>query len=233
MASIKLWTLALLMLTLVACQPARDQKTSIRVGRTRAGNGVSATSPSTIDLSDKVWGGITSTNASVWNQEIVEFATPSLGAADPDDQQLGSVNAMGTDNTGVLFYGNAVTTGGSAYTRQFDPAQTMIHIEIYDSLTGQKRSDGTPRPPVVIEISPQLNGKSSGTISGANGSQQVSLHFEDGYGGIDMVGMVDNTMFTGTISYCNLSEYSSCAQGTNMKVLGNFQVEKCGFFTCL
>lgn len=214
---------------LAGCQPAKNQRQSIRVGRARAdvsGNRSAFDAYGTKGTeSNKTWGEVTSNASSQsWMQELLNFSAPSLNGV-PADQALGFVSGSSGQNTGVRFYGNAVTNGSSGgYSRSFDPKSMTIHIEIYDD----KTANGTAAP-VVIEISPAIDGyvATSGSLSGS----QVNLNFQDAYGMVRMQGTINGNSFTGQFGYCT-GDQSYCSNTGNTRLLGNFAVDTCGFFQC-
>ncbi len=230
MASRKLWMVLILITAVtVACQPPRKKGTPINRGRGRISSGnLSAPGATgnagTVD-SGKLWGEVTSNSGdTAFRQELYYLTLPSLKDLGAEDQ-LGYVSSQSNQSTGVRFFGNAVTTGGSGTTRQFAPDSMKIHVEVYDDLTGQQRSDGSTRAPVVIEISSAHTDtfvSASGTLIGA----QVNLYWEDTYGSIQMQGTINGSTFSGTM------KYSDNSSGVSGHVLGNFSVPTCGFFQC-
>jgi hypothetical protein len=217
---------------LTACQPPRRQRSPIS-GRTRAttsGNYSALNSSGSNGTQwNKTWGEITSNAGDqAFDSELYYFTQPSLQGL-PSEDQLGFVSSRSGQTTGVRFYGNAVTTGAGGYTRSFDRNSMLIHIEVYDDRTGQQRSDGSARPPVVVEISPEVEGfvDAGGTITGA----QASLFFQDQYGSVRMQGTINGQVYSGTIGYCNGSA-QICSNPNNVRTLGNFAVNACTFFQC-
>ncbi len=234
MALHKVVSLFLITVVLAGCVPPKNQRSAIRVGRGRAdvsGNFNASTSYGTNGTDwNKTWGEVTaSSNGNTFAQELLNFTSPSLNNL-PQDDQLGFVSGQSGQNTGVRFYGNAVTTGGTGgASRSFDQNSMTIHVEIYDDRAGQPRADGTTRPPVVIEISPDVTGfvGAGGTLSGS----QVNLYFQDQYGSIRMSGTINGQNFNGNFGYCT-GDTSFCSNTNNTRMLGAFTVDACGFFQC-
>ncbi len=230
MALRKYIALVLVLAALTGCQPAKDQRTSIRVGRSRAdvsGNRTANDSYGTNGTtSNKTWGEVTSNGSSqAWMQNLQNFASPSL-TGQAQANLLGSVSAQSGQNTGVRFYGSAVTTGGNSggSSRSFDPKSMLMHVEIYDD-----KAANQTLPPVVIEIAPDLQGfaGAGGTLNGS----QVNLFFQDQYGTIRLAGYINGNTFSGNFGYCT-GDQSYCSNTNNTNMLGQFAVDTCGFFQC-
>jgi len=227
MASRKLWLIGLVIFAVTTgCQPPKKKSTAIGRGRGRFSSGnLSAPGTTTSMGTDagKLWGEVTSSNGDqAFDQELYYFTMPSLMNLGPDDQ-LGYVSAQSNQNTGVRFYGNAVTSGGSSAQRPFNRATMKIHIEVYDDRTGQQRADGSVRPPVVVEISP-ANTDTFVDAGGSLNNNQATLYWRDTYGSVYMQGQINGQYFQGSMSYSDSSG--------QQRTLGDFVVPTCGFFDC-
>ncbi len=210
----------------LGCQPPRKDKKE-RIGRGRSGvtgnfDANHSNSSAGID-SNKRWGEITSrASTRTWEEAIYYFTLPSVRDLGEDDQ-VGRVSPRSGDSTGVRFYGNALTNGSGGSVRSFDPASMMIHIEVYDDRTGEEKSGGGKRAPIVVEISPKISGfvEAGGRIDG----NQVELYFIDKMGGVLMNGEIVDENFVGTVEFTDES-------GRERMELGEFSVPACGFFKC-
>lgn len=223
-----LFAMMMVMIVTTGCPPKRQGKKE-RIGRTRDGStgnfNAYDSSGSKGVSSDKVWGVIASNAGdSAFNQALYYFTLPSVRDL-PAGEGLGYVSSQINDRTGVRFWGNAVTTGGTgSAVRTFDPNSMMIHVEIYDDRTGMATENGGQRAPIIVEISPDTKGfiAAGGQISGSN----VTLQFTDNIGTIYLDGDIQGQYFSGTISF------SDGSTGNQPQQLGQFEVQTCGFFHC-
>ena len=228
MALRKYISLLLLLAVFSGCVPPKAQSRS-KIGRARTADSGSHTAWDSTGTKgtewNKTWGEVTSSASSQsWSQELLNFTSPSLSGL-AEDQQLGFVSPQSGQNTGVRFYGNAITTGTTGgYTRSFDQASMLIHVEFYDD-----KSTNQSAAPVVVEISPDINGfvGAGGTLSGS----QVNLYFQDQYGTVRLSGYVNGQTFSGNFGYCT-GDQSYCSNTNNTRLLGQFSVDACGFFQC-
>src|SRR6185312_7017767 len=134
--------------------------------------------------SGKAWGSVTSQSGdqAFW-QELYLLTYPALNNQSADEQ-LGYVSSQDGQATGVRFWGNAMVSQDGT---SIDSNSLMIRLEIYDDRTGTVRSDGTTRPDVPIQISPdQPTYVSSGGTLGAGG--QTQIYFQDQFGTIILQG---------------------------------------------
>jgi hypothetical protein len=223
-----LFGLAIVMLVTTGCPPKRHDKKE-RIGRTRDG---SSGNFNAYDSSgskgvggDKVWGQIVSNYGDdAFNEALYYFTLPSVRDL-PEGDRLGYVSSQLNDRTGVRFWGDAVTTGGSGGSvRTFDPDSMTIHVEIYDDRTGSTTENGGQRAPIIVEISPKTKGfvSASGQMSGSS----VTLQFTDNIGTIYLDGEIQGQYFVGTIAF------SDGTTGNQPQELGQFEVQTCGFFHC-
>jgi len=214
-----------LILTVVfalGCQPKRKDKRE-RVGRGRAnvtGNFSAFDSRGSRGIGDnKQWGQVLSTQGqNAFQQAVFEFTKPSLRDLSEADQ-LGYVSGDEGQRTGIRFYGNAITKGGSGGSyRNFDPSSMYIHVEVYDDRTSEGQ-----RSPIVVEINPNISGfvEAGGQVQ----DDEVELYFADEYGAIMMYGQIDGDYFNGVMEFMNGHN------GQRME-LGEFTVPTCGFFQC-
>jgi hypothetical protein len=209
-------TLTTLALSLMGCQPAKSDKLSLGSGRLARTTSATAATPN-----GKAWGSITSQagDQGFW-QELYYLTYPALSGQSAEEQ-LGYVSAQDGQATGVRFWGNANVTADGA---SLDSSSLSIRLEIYDDRTGTARADGTTRPDIPIQISPDQPTyiSSGGTISGG----QAQIYFQDQFGTIIMQGQISGQQFSGSIFY------SDDATGGQTRQLGVFSVATCGFFVC-
>lgn len=233
MASRKIQISLLLLLAFtLGCQPARDDKSKIargRLARGTVGSNMSAPRSGTTGAGvndpgyNKLWGEVTSqAGDQAFDQELYLMDYAALSTLSPDDQ-LGYVSSQSGQTTGVRFWGNAQTANGSG-VGAFDRNSMILRLEIYDSHTGEVRSDGSVRSNIPIQISADQPTfvDAGGTVQ--NG--QVYMYFTDLYGSIYISGTMNGQTFSGVIGY------ASSGTGNQSRQLGQFSVATCGFFQC-
>ncbi|NJL25987.1 MAG: hypothetical protein HC902_13020 [Calothrix sp. SM1_5_4] len=209
----------------MGCQPNNNRKNR-KIGRTARGqvayvNGIP--SPLSSNRAGTKWGEVTGLSGDqAFRDELYYFTAPMMQGASAEDQ-LGYVSSQSAQRTGVAFWGEA-SIRGSGGMGQLEGSTARLHIEIYDDKYGQKRPDGSTIEQVSIHIGYDQEGfvGAQGTVQ--NG--QANLTFTDSYGSIVLQGQVVGQTFAGTMYYSNDTTSGQ------MRALGRFSVEACGFFIC-
>ena len=222
----------MVMTVAVGCQQKRStKKTSL--GRNLRGTldknftGDPATSSNLCggySISGKYWGEITLANGQSQQdfiQQVSDLTAPSLGNED-NAEGLGTVSGSPGASTGIRFWGDAPLPKGAG---ALDMSDSEIRIEIHDSNACQKREDGTIRPIIPIHLGPREPGQQS--AKGQSYSDgRVLLEWEDSFGIIRLEGRLNGQQFSGTVIY------STERTGDQPTRLGQFSVNRCGFFRC-
>jgi hypothetical protein len=165
------------------------------------------------------WGEVTGASGDqMFDMELQNFTAPMLSGADAN-LQLGYVSSLSNQSTGVVFWGNAPMVGGGCGSGvgTLDGSRARLHIEIWDD-----RAASGAATQISVHIGYDQSGFVSAQGSGNGGS--ANLTFTDSVGSVALVGTIQGTWFSGTMSYNN--------GNSGWRTLGQFRVPAAGFFTC-
>lgn len=144
------------------------------------------------------------------DMNVKSFLSASMNPGD-----LGTISSGDRDQTGVRFEGQIKLDG----SRNIVLDQSRVAIKVYDSYVGQYDNNGKQITPIEIYFDRAIRGQ-------VDASGLATVTFQDNFGEVTFEGRLDQTQWSGTVSYINSASYDQTAptRGT----LGQFYIARCG-----
>ncbi|MDZ4660799.1 MAG: hypothetical protein SGJ18_04195 [Pseudomonadota bacterium] len=166
------------------------------------------------------WGYVTS--EPTWQHGFFNTQVQGLMSATVPLSEMGTVDPLAGQKTGVMFQGAVKATVTSGAITNIDLATASLRLVVWDSLAGTSDRDGKIIPEYPIDM--------IGASSQSNGLN-VNLTFSDNYGNIQFIGNVMGARFEGSVFYQNwVSADPGLPKGYQQ--LGKFSIVACDFFIC-
>lgn len=207
-------SLLIILCLVAACSPKKDSVRSTRsAGANIGGLGVNQCPNGASNI------GAIYDNGQILSSGTFEDRVRALLSATMLPQDVGSISSMPTDSTGVRFSGKMkLDTNGNVVA-----AQSIIRVDVYDSIWLQNRMSNPNEQAIQIEFDPAAGATITGQFNMQSGQGYINLH--DQYGDVRFTGTLDAQYFSGTVTFQNtVSVVGSPAQGT----LGQFYILRCG-----
>lgn len=234
MKTINLFGFLTLIVFLIGCAPANNQKKARITRGGTAQHNLTQTpqgqSPVNKDNTGEAgtWGEITRGYQSQQQfQYQVQNFVSNLKEADGSPIALGSISGDSGQTTGIRFWGSVGLTGpfqvNGGNNLQVTSQGSALRISIVDSYVGQQNAEGETITEIPIYIASGVEGFVS--VTGVVQGNTAQITYTDGFGTITLHGSFNSNWFYGTVSFRN---NSPAVQGS----LGTFIVQTCGFFKC-